>query len=110
MKTAETIMNKSTNITAPDLTQRPPRSLRTRLGGYALLPRMLDKARATIVGKNGEYHYDCPLDNTLFSFKGITGEQFKAAVQAAKNYEDVGTWLEANGTPKTPFGKLSSQP
>ena len=38
----------------------------------------------------------------LFSFKGITGEQFKAAVQAAKNYEDVGVWLLANGTAKTP--------
>jgi hypothetical protein len=38
----------------------------------------------------------------LFSFKGINGEQFKAAVQAAKNYEDVGTWLQANGTTKTP--------
>jgi hypothetical protein len=38
----------------------------------------------------------------LFSFKGITGAQFKTAVQAAKNYEDVGTWLLANGTKKTP--------
>jgi hypothetical protein len=55
-----------------------------------------------LAGKAGEYHYDCPLDNQLFSFKGITGEQFKAAVQAAKNYEDVGAWLLANGTEKTP--------
>ena len=38
----------------------------------------------------------------LFSFKGINGEQFKTAVQAAKNYEDVGAWLQANGTTKTP--------
>jgi hypothetical protein len=38
----------------------------------------------------------------LFNFKGITGEQFKAAVQASKNYEDVGTWLQANGTTRTP--------
>ncbi len=49
----------------------------------------------------GEYHYDCPLDNVLFTFKGITGEQFKTAVQASKTYEEVGTWLLANGTPKT---------
>ena len=33
---------------APDLTQRPPRSPRSRLGGYSLLPRMLDKGRATL--------------------------------------------------------------
>ena len=45
-----------------DLTQHPPRSPRVRLGGYATLPRMLDKGRATIAGKNGEYHYNCPLD------------------------------------------------
>ena len=38
----------------------------------------------------------------LFGFKGINGGQFKTAVLAAKNYEDVGTWLQANGTKKTP--------
>ena len=27
---------------APNLTQRPPRSPRVRLGGYAMLPRILD--------------------------------------------------------------------
>ena len=41
------------------------------------------------------------LDNQLFSFKGITGEQFKAAVKTAKNYDEVGAWLLANGTAKT---------
>ncbi|MDB6038094.1 MAG: hypothetical protein JWM99_1935, partial [Verrucomicrobiales bacterium] len=59
------------NIPAPDLTQRPPRSPRTRLGGYALLPRMLDKGRATLVNKNGEFHFDCPLDQHILSFLGI---------------------------------------
>ena len=42
----------STPIT--DLTQRPPRSTRTRLGGYILLPRMLDKGR-TWVKLSGAY-------------------------------------------------------
>jgi len=56
----------------------------------------------SITGKLGEYHYDCPLDNMLFSFKGINGAQFKNRVQARKNYEDVGAWLLANGTQKTP--------
>ena len=32
--TRKNIMSKSTNIPAPDLTQRPPRSPRSRLGGY----------------------------------------------------------------------------
>lgn len=34
-------------MNAPNLTQRAPRSPRVRLGGYTILPRMLDKARAT---------------------------------------------------------------
>ena len=42
---------------APDLTKQPPRSARVRLGGYVILARMLDKGRATLAGKNGEYNY-----------------------------------------------------
>jgi hypothetical protein len=38
----------------------------------------------------------------LFSFKGINGAQFKATVQASKKYEDVGAWLQTNGTARTP--------
>ena len=62
----------------------------------------MDKCRATLAGTAGEYHFDCPLDNLLFGFKGITGDQFKTAVQGATSYEDVGVWLRANGTVKTP--------
>jgi hypothetical protein len=38
----------------------------------------------------------------LFSFKGINAGQFTAAVRAAKTYDEVGTWLQANGTKRTP--------
>jgi hypothetical protein len=55
-------------ISAPDLTKRPPRSPRQRLGGYALLPRMLDKGRAEIAGTRGEYHYNCPSTNAFSTF------------------------------------------
>ena len=41
---------KSKNLNAPDLTQHPPRSPRGRLGGYVILPRCLDKGRATLAG------------------------------------------------------------
>ena len=40
-----------------DLTQRPPRSHRVRLGGYVMLPRILDKGRALNAGKIGVYRY-----------------------------------------------------
>jgi len=92
----------NTPIIDRDLTKQAPHSPRERIAGFAIADRTTDKCRASIAGKLGEYHYDCPLDNMLFRFKGINGGQFKTAVQAAKNYEDVGTWLQANGTTKTP--------
>src|ERR1017187_5104479 len=92
----------NTSIINRDLTKQAPHSPRERIAGFAIASRTVDKCRASLTGKLGEYHYDCPLDNVLFSFKGINGEQFKTAVQASKNYEDVGAWLQTNGTAKTP--------
>ena len=89
-------------IVTRDLNKKAPHSPRERIAGFVIARRAVDKCRATLAGTPGQYHYDCPLDNTLFSFKGITSEQFKAAVQASKTYEDIGAWLEVNGTPKTP--------
>src|ERR1039458_329535 len=91
----------NTPIIARDLTKQAPHSPRARVAGFAIASRAVDKCRASITGTLGEYHYDCPLENTVLSFNCITGDQFKAAVQAAKNYEEVGTWLLANGTVKT---------
>lgn len=86
-------------IKAPDLTQRPPRSPRCRLGGYAGLPRMLDKCRAALVGKNGEYHYDCPLDQRVLGFVGVEAEAFKAEVAKGKGDGEILEWI--NATSKT---------
>ncbi len=91
----------STPIITRDLSKQPPHSPRERRAGFVIADRAADKCRATLAGTAGEYHYDCPLDNVLFSFKGITGAQFQAAVKAAATYEEVGTWLLANGTAKT---------
>ncbi len=91
-----------TNIEDRDLTKQPPHSPRDRFGGFAIIGRTVDKCRASISGRLGEYHYDCPLDNQLFGFKGINGEQFKKVVSTSQNYEDVAEWLQLNGTRKTP--------
>ena len=79
---------------APDLTQRPPRSPRVRLGGYVILPRMLDKGRATITGKNGEYHYACPMDQRLLEFLGISAEALKKQLAAGKGDTDILAWVQ----------------
>ena len=80
----------------PNLTQRPPRSCRVRLGGYALLPRILDKCRALLAGTNGEYNYACPLDMRFFSFTGIDPEALKAQVAAGLGDGELLAWVEAH--------------
>jgi hypothetical protein len=91
----------NTPIVAQDLNKQAPQSPRKRLAGFAIANRTVDKCRASLTGKLGQYHFDCPLDNMLFTFKGITAVQFKSAVQGAKDYEEIGIWLHANGTLKT---------
>ena len=54
-----------------DLTQRPPRSFRVRLGNYVILARMLDKGRATLAKKNGEYNYNSATDQRLVNFLAL---------------------------------------
>ncbi len=79
---------------APDLKQRPPRSPRVRLGGYAILPRMLDKGRATIAGNQGEYHYDCPTDQRFLTFVGIGADVLKKQLAAGKGDGEILQWIE----------------
>jgi hypothetical protein len=91
-----------------DLTQRPPRSTRVRLGGYALLPRMLDKGRATIAGKNGEYHYACPLDQRFIDFVGIDPEALKKELAAGKGDGEILEWIDANAKNKRSAFEITS--
>jgi hypothetical protein len=84
------------NFSAPDLTQHPPRSPRARLGGYVILPRCLDKGRAVIAGKNGEYHYACPLDQRFLDFAGIDPEALKKELAAGKSDGEILEWVEKN--------------
>jgi hypothetical protein len=87
-------------MNAPDLTQRPPRSARVRLGGFVMLPRLLDKGRALLVGKNGAYHYNCPLDQRFFEFAGIDHEALKAELATGKGDGEILDWVTAHSTTK----------
>ena len=92
------------NYSSPDLTQHPPRSVHVRLGGFAHLPRLLDKARAFAAGKHGGYKYNCPLDRQFFLFTGVDADVAGRTVaiyddmlrtggsmiQAAEAYRDAG--------------------
>jgi Domain of unknown function (DUF5069) len=93
-------MSTPKNILATDLTQRPPRSPRSRLGGYMLLPRMLDKGRATLAGKNGEYHYNSPLDQHILNFAGIDAKKLLAELKKGKGDGEVLDWINTNAKNK----------
>ncbi|HVV00610.1 MAG TPA: DUF5069 domain-containing protein [Verrucomicrobiae bacterium] len=81
---------------APDLTKQPPRSARVRLGGYAILPRMLDKGRATLNGKHGEYKFACPLDQRFLNFVGIDPEALKKELASGKGDGEILEWIHQN--------------
>src|SRR4051812_2542820 len=83
------------NYSAPDLTRHPPRSPRTRLGGYVHLPRLIDKARAVVAGKNGDFHYNCPMDQRFWAFTGINPDAFLAEVKAGKSDSELLAYVTA---------------
>jgi Domain of unknown function (DUF5069) len=89
------------NVVGKDLTKESPRSPRIRVGGYAILGRTIDKCRALVAGNIGEYHFDCPLDNMLFSFKGVKGADFKAQIENGASDQQMAEWLDQTGENKS---------
>src|SRR5438552_12682592 len=90
----------NTKVIGKDLIKEAPRSPRIRVGGYAILGRTLDKCRALVAGNIGEYHFDCPLDNTLFGFKGVKGDDFKAQIENGASDQEMVEWNNRNGEQK----------
>ncbi|MFY9988494.1 MAG: DUF5069 domain-containing protein [Chthoniobacterales bacterium] len=87
-----------------DLTGRPPRSFRVRLGGFVILARMLDKGRATLAKKNGEYNYNSPTDQQLVCFLGLDTDALLKEVAAGKGDGEILEWVLANAkTPRAPW-------
>lgn len=76
--------------------------MKSTLGGYAHLPRMIDKCRAVLAGTEGEYIYPCPMDERLMEFAGITSDQFTAAVKANTTDEGVLAWFQRHTQPHLP--------
>src|SRR5210317_264634 len=79
-----------------NLEQRPPRSPRVRLGGYVILPRLLDKCRAELEGNGGDYHYNCPLDQRFFNFTGVDPEALRAEVAKGLGDGALLEWISGN--------------
>jgi hypothetical protein len=93
-------MSNSNTMSAPDLTKRPPRSPRCRLGGYAILPRLLDKGRAEIAGLNGEFNFNAPLDQHIINFLGLDVAALREQLAAGKGDGEIIEWINANAPHK----------
>ena len=88
---------------AKDLTKVPPASPAKRVGGYAILARLADKARADFLGGNiGEYHTDCPLDHMLLDWKGVPYAEVKEQIVGGADDEALAAYLDSHGTKKSP--------
>lgn len=90
-----------TTIPTKDLSKQAPASPRIRTGGYAILSRMADKGRSDIAGTIGSYHFDCPLDNYLFDFKGVKGKDLRDLLETGVSDAEVAAWLDNHGILKT---------
>src|ERR1700684_2744665 len=87
-----------------DLTVRPTRSFRVRLGNYVILARMLDKGRATLAEKNGEYNYNSGTDQHLVRFLGFDPEALLKELAAGKGDGEILEWVQAHSkTPRAPW-------
>lgn len=93
-------MSREERSLVTDLTAHEPRGLDAELEGYAWLPRMLDKARATLAGTAGRYQFGCPVDHTCMARLGVTPELVLDL--AARHADDhaVLDALRAHGIPR----------
>ena len=88
---------------ARDLRKTPPRSPRETLGGFVIAARMLDKARADLLGIHGEYNfYPCGLGAFFWKFTGLDAAQFKDFVATGATDQEVDRWIRDHATPKDP--------
>jgi hypothetical protein len=95
LRATEALMEISEQVRslAPDLTKTEPRSPHEKLGGESYAARALDKCRATLAGKNGEYQFGCPMDQHFFEETGIDQDEFRDFVATGASDEKVGEWI-----------------
>src|SRR3954466_14767768 len=94
-------MKEKLQMLARDLRKTPPRSPRQKLGGFVIAARMADKARADLLGTNGEYNfYPCGLGAYFWKFTGLDAAKFKECLATGADDEEVANWIRENTTQK----------
>jgi Domain of unknown function (DUF5069) len=77
-----------------DLTTSYPRSVHDKLFGLVQIGRTIDKGKATAIGKEGEYHYNCPMDQAVFGFLGINHDALLGVIKNAKSDADIENYVK----------------
>jgi hypothetical protein len=79
-----------------DLTKRPPRSPRERLDGVVLVPRTIDKLRASLPGGNLGAYKVPGFSTQMLEMLGVSQADMLEAVRHANSDKDVAAWLREN--------------
>jgi hypothetical protein len=85
-----------------DLTKEYPRSARDKWQGVVMLGRAIDKGKATAAGTNGEYNFDCPMDQAVFGFLNIQGNQLLEAIKKSNGDAGIEDYTRAFVAAKSP--------
>ena len=85
-----------------DLTTSYPRSVREKYLGVVQLGRAVDKGIALANGLNGEYNFDCPMDNGVFDFLGIEGPALLEVIKGAQSESEIEAYLKPFVEKKSP--------
>ncbi|MBV8727753.1 MAG: DUF5069 domain-containing protein [Candidatus Eremiobacteraeota bacterium] len=79
-----------------DLSKAPPRSPKAELDGLVMLPRTIDKLRATLPGGNPGPYRIPGFSQRMLDAIGVTEDELRQVVADARDDEDVATWLRAH--------------
>ena len=64
-----------------------------------MLARVIDKGRATLAGKQGEYIYGNPMDQHFLNFVGIPKEALLEQIKGGAGDWEILLWVNANASP-----------
>jgi hypothetical protein len=85
-----------------DLTRQYPRSVHDKVHGLVQIGRTTDKAKATAHGNIGEYHYNCGMDQSVFTFLGIDSDQLLDVVKKARGDAEIDAYVKKLIDKKSP--------
>jgi hypothetical protein len=86
---------------AKDLRKTEPSAPDQELAGFPLAARCLDKCRAELVGWQGDYKFNCPMDQEFLRDAELAAEDFKTFVASGADDEEVASWIKENAHART---------